>query len=296
VYNNDFINVGDSHFDYDCYANPNPHDIWIYNNLFRIVQAIDAYPEFFRFYNSQNSIASFTNIKILNNTFVDQSGYYTVRFDSYNGNPTATGIEIKNNIFHNCGSGAAYPVIRIENSTAFTASSFSFDGNVYYGRVPAAISYCGTTTWAANWIAAHEPHSRTSAPVFVKYTANAQDNDYHLTAADTSARDRGVALAYFTDDRDGTARPQGSGWDIGAYEYAGTQVQTANVERRTKGTGIGLPSPLTAAQLRACLRAEPGAVLRDLGNQIIDQSSPVRPGIYLRQVSDGAVQKMIVLP
>ncbi len=37
IYGNEFVNVGDSHIDYDCYNNSTPHDVWIYNNLFRIV-------------------------------------------------------------------------------------------------------------------------------------------------------------------------------------------------------------------------------------------------------------------
>jgi hypothetical protein len=44
IYENEFINVGDSIFDYDCYANANPHDVWIYNNVFRITNSFDRYP------------------------------------------------------------------------------------------------------------------------------------------------------------------------------------------------------------------------------------------------------------
>lgn len=35
----------------------------------------------------------------------------------------------------------------------------------------------------------------------------------------TSARDAGLPLAEITTDRDGLARPQDAGYDIGAYEY-----------------------------------------------------------------------------
>lgn len=66
IYGNQFVNVGDSVFDFDCYANHNPHDIWLYNNIFRIVTTIDPYPEFFRLYASSGSVNSITNVKILN--------------------------------------------------------------------------------------------------------------------------------------------------------------------------------------------------------------------------------------
>ena len=48
VYENDFIDLGDSAFDYDCYGNSTPHDVRIYNNLYRIVKSTDPYPEYFR--------------------------------------------------------------------------------------------------------------------------------------------------------------------------------------------------------------------------------------------------------
>ena len=50
IYDNEFINIANSGIDYDTYANSTPHDVWIYNNLFRIVEIIDTYPEYFRFY------------------------------------------------------------------------------------------------------------------------------------------------------------------------------------------------------------------------------------------------------
>jgi hypothetical protein len=41
VYGNTFTNVGDSNFDFDTFADRAPHDIRIYNNVFRIVKTID---------------------------------------------------------------------------------------------------------------------------------------------------------------------------------------------------------------------------------------------------------------
>jgi hypothetical protein len=223
VYANEFVNIGDSGFDYDCFSNPNPHDIWIYNNLFRITDSIDPYPEYFRMYASINSISSITNVKIINNTCVDNNFQYRVMwFADFNGNPTASGNEIKNNLFYNCGGGnPSAPVIYVDNSSAFNASSFTFDSNIYYNlSAPQYIVFRGTTYTTVNWVGANEPHGKTTAPKVVSYSQFAASNDMHLQASDTAAKDEGLSFStYFTIDKDGVTRPQGVAWDIGAYEY-----------------------------------------------------------------------------
>lgn len=48
---------------------------------------------------------------------------------------------------------------------------------------------------------------------------NARGGDYHLKPAATAAINQGVALSEVTTDFEGTTRPQGSGYDIGADEF-----------------------------------------------------------------------------
>jgi hypothetical protein len=50
------------------------------------------------------------------------------------------------------------------------------------------------------------------------FFADAAAHDYHL-ADGAAAIDTGERLDPVTTDRDGTARPQGTAWDIGAYEH-----------------------------------------------------------------------------
>jgi len=47
---------------------------------------------------------------------------------------------------------------------------------------------------------------------------NLYGGDYHLKA-NSPARDAGLASACAAKDKDGTPRPQGTGCDIGAYEF-----------------------------------------------------------------------------
>lgn len=230
VYGNEFINVGDSVFDFDAYANSTPHDIWVYNNIFRIVTAIDPYPEYFRMYCSSGSITSITNVKIMNNTFIDNNDNASIiRMDNFRTNPTAAGNEIKNNIWYNAGRGTSTPAFSIDDSTGFTSTSFSIDANVYYQTSgTTSIRFRSIVYSAPTWIAANEPHSTTSQPLFISYSPNSINNDLHLRSGDTVAVDHGLSLAsYFTTDKDGVSRPQGAAWDIGAYEYQTTSAAPA---------------------------------------------------------------------
>jgi len=72
-------------------------------------------------------------------------------------------------------------------------------------------------------------------PSFTSYTpGDGTNSDLHLSAADTNAIDQGVDMSlYFNTDKNSVSRPQGSGWDIGAYEYtAGTNIITTLTENK----------------------------------------------------------------
>lgn len=222
VYNNDFINVGDSVFDFDTYSNTTPHDILIYNNTFRIVDNIDSYPEYIRMYSNSGNVLSFSNIKIFNNTFVDNNNFFLpIRMSFGGANPVISGFEIKNNIFYNMGSSDSRQVIVVPTSSGISGGSFAFEKNLYFtsGGAP-YISFDGINYNISEWISSHEPTGITEAPTFVQYAPFDIDNNFHLASSDTAAKDSGVDLSvYFTTDKVSVSRPQGSAWDIGAYEY-----------------------------------------------------------------------------
>ena len=258
-YNNTITGVGDSAFDFDAFSDCTPHDVWYYNNVINVQTIVDSFPEAFRFYQSSTSVCgavtSITNFKIFNNVFADLQGYRAVTIGGYNGNPTASGNEIKNNIWLNSGDGGtAGPALYIGDSTGFTSSSWATDYNTYFraGGSP-HVFFRGTDYTAAAWVAASEPHGKTAAPSFVSYSPNAGSNDFHLQAGDTVARNAGTsAAAYFAVDKDGVARPQGVAWDMGPYEVAG-------------GGATGAPAPTAAptiagsAQVAQTLSASQGS-------------------------------------
>jgi len=59
-----------------------------------------------------------------------------------------------------------------------------------------------------------QSNNLTTNPNFV----NASNGDFHITS-NSPARDAGTALSQVPCDHDGNARPAGSAYDIGAYEY-----------------------------------------------------------------------------
>jgi hypothetical protein len=67
------------------------------------------------------------------------------------------------------------------------------------------------------------PHSLISNPMFV----NAAGNDYHLQQT-SAAIDAGLTLPFVPKDFDGKLRPQGAGYDIGAYEFVAVTSQRPN--------------------------------------------------------------------
>lgn len=218
IYNNEFVNVGDSAIDLGVWGtNVNVSDIWIFNNVFRIETAIDPYPQFIRLYANPGNIASITNLKIVNNLFLDGApGWPVIDMNAYGGSPTAAGVEIRNNIFYGTAG------MRIAASSQFSATSFGFSNNVYYPSTGTSIVFNGTTRTPAAWQLAMEPTARLSAPSFVNYVANSSSNNLHLSPNDSVARNAGIALnTLFGFDKDGISRPQDALWDIGPYEYAG---------------------------------------------------------------------------
>jgi hypothetical protein len=243
-FNNEVINIGDSGFDYDCYANSNPHDVWIFNNVYHMTQhAVDNYAEYFRLYcSTSQQIQSINNFKIFNNTYVDnQDDQRTMWIANADGSVpfsysiTASGNEIRNNLYYNCGTTTPYDSIwLIANSSGFTSNSFQFNNNIYYASGTRYVNILGSGyTTTATWIASHEPNSTTAQPNFAAYTTYNAASDFHLGPSDTVAIGKGVNLSsYFTTDKDGN--PRGTTWDIGAYQHLAKGATRPNPPQRLR--------------------------------------------------------------
>lgn len=224
VYDNDFENVGDSNFDYDGFAaGGSVHDIWIYDNVFRILTPIDPYPDFIRIYSSGTPVTSITNVRIMNNLFADSDrggGIPPVNICYYRGCAAGgggTGSSLTNNIFVNDGDGSpAGPMLAVEASAG---SGWTARSNVYYRAGGGYVTWEGTTFTARSFVSQVDRTGRTGPPAFRRYSPHSASNDFRLAPSDTVDMHAGVNLSgYFTRDRDGIVRPRHGAWSVGPYQ------------------------------------------------------------------------------
>lgn len=142
------------------------------------------------------------NTMIINNSFKSElfyreaSGYGIELHNSPN-------AKVKNNLFYDVGRHS-YPYL-IKDSGSETGLDVGY--NCHYmsdGNSPAG------TPW---------PNDLWQVDPKV---VNISGSDFHLQS-DSPLINKGASLSEVTNDYDGTSRPQGPGYDIGAFEYSGSK-------------------------------------------------------------------------
>lgn len=209
IVKNHFIGVGDSHIDYDAWSIGAIRDLIIADNVFRIVDDIDPFPDFIRMYSTGAAISEFLNVHIIGNTFVDNNDWWAIVMGNYRGNPTASGCTIRNNIFFNVGD-ATHQVISIGSSSGFSAADWNVDYNVVNaGTGGSAVLHVDGSTYT-------QSNGSSTAPTFTDYTPFDGGNDFSLGAATAAGE---TQSAPYTTDILLAERGADGTWDIGAYEF-----------------------------------------------------------------------------
>ncbi len=120
------------------------------------------------------------------------------------GDPNA---DIQNNIFYCTGFASGYTTNMVFFNNGRGGGS-TVDYNIYYDP----------TNTMNNVTGSMGPHDIEANPLY-KNIGNELNFDLSLQSG-SPAIDAGVSLGYpYNTDKDGMSRPQGNGWDIGAYEY-----------------------------------------------------------------------------
>src|SRR4030042_867425 len=189
-------------------------NVRIYNNVF---EGVVLYPvPVPMLIHTMN--ATLDDIIIANNTFIN--GRHGIIMECYSGYTARIGgttpVKIVNNIFKD---GSA-----VEMGGAWIwddESDFVFDYNLMYPtgywewhNAPGGTekTYTSLTTWNNDHPTLNHNPTFTD-PLFISTT------DFHLQSS-SPAIDHGATLSsFFTTDLEGTTRPVGVAWDIGAYEY-----------------------------------------------------------------------------
>ncbi len=153
---------------------------------------------------------------------------------------------IYNNIIYNtqfAGIKVSGTASTVDNNTIYNGTR-SFDeqgsGNTIRNNLifnnPSGITGAGANTHANNVTA--DPH-------FV----DAASGDFRLQASSTAAINQGVTIGTITTDFAGTSRPQGAAYDVGAYEFVGTDTTPPTITGRTPAdtaTNIAVNTTVTA--------------------------------------------------
>ncbi len=194
-----------------------------------LLEAWDAANTISAFMIEGNSSNYANNITIKNNLIESWKG-----FEIGGGGWNVSNIKIYNNTWRSSlAFRAAYFPMGIHLvgvTTAEVYNNITVDYHVHYAiRGSSGISYDYNLMWNSDGTtaalegytpAANDKQSVQGGTIYdPKFVANY--SDLHIQS-DSPAKDAGVTIASVTNDYAGTSRPQGSAYDIGAYEYSGT--------------------------------------------------------------------------
>ncbi|MHC4713466.1 MAG: DNRLRE domain-containing protein [Planctomycetota bacterium] len=195
-----------------CYQNPsgsaiNCDGVWdskIFNNLLYNNQGSGI-----SLYAGDGTAGSSNNLVYNNTVLMPSDGRWALNIPVSTGSNPANNT-VKNNIFYSDhafrGSISTY---------SSTPAGFDSDYNVVVDRF--SIDDGGTNISLATWQSyGFDTNSFISTPAAL--FTNPGSDDYTLVAG-SPAINAGTTLAEITDDIDGNARPDGSGHDIGSYEF-----------------------------------------------------------------------------
>jgi hypothetical protein len=139
----------------------------------------------------------------------------------------STGNRVFNNILYNAHSFRGSITVSADSLPGLVS-----DYNVVMSRF--STDNGNTRITLAQWQAAtgQDTHSIIALPAAL--FVDVAGNDYHLSST-APARDAGLMVAEAPQDRDGVTRPQGTGVDIGAYEFRTSPRQVTGL-RITPGS------------------------------------------------------------
>jgi hypothetical protein len=157
------------------------------------------------------------NNVVVNNTIIEAAdGRWAINIrDGSTGNTVLNNILFNNHSWHGSISISADSLPEFWSDYNIVESSFTTDDG---DSVLSLSQWQGQTGQDMNSL------MTSPASVFLNIGAN----DYHLSAI-SPAVDKGTPVASVVTDIEGNQRPQGSAWDIGAYEYTSSIIYVSTI-------------------------------------------------------------------
>ena len=175
---------------------------------------------------SDSRFTSLNDLQILNNTF---NGNFAIALTLAFGNTSldksvVTNVNILNNIFYNAAkSGASmltlnrpsYTTTPVDYGSYNSGANIIVDYNAYYSDSTTSVGYLGTTYTYSNFLSVSScQENGVTKSINLNSDLTLQYDSPCKNAIPTANAPR-----IFTTDKLGITRPQGSAWDIGAYEF-----------------------------------------------------------------------------
>ena len=240
-------------------SNRHAHDIYIYNNL--LYETYPPFPEVLVrgiSFKLENKMTSAADIYIVNNTIIDIP--FWGMSVTFNFKSDVKNVFVENNILYNAAQIADKNLFFIGRSGGggFSIGSHgegkdvTFDHNLIHPGQSGNtnISFHGNKRSYTAFKTQYgvQKNEVTIAPEFIFYQPNDTRNNFHLRPNNTSAKDRGVSQPhhFLGFDIEGTPRPQGLGWDIGAFETGTSELFITTTQIPNADEGVSYNTILQA--------------------------------------------------
>ncbi|MDQ1333381.1 MAG: putative pectate lyase [Thermodesulfobacteriota bacterium] len=184
----------------------------------------------------------------------------------------STGSKVYNNILIH--ENAARGGLEIDTSSL---AGFSSDYNILTQASVDELTM-SLSAWQDNYSQDAHSLSQTAGQNFVS-----PGSDYHLLAT-TLAIDAGSPLPEITDDLDGNARPQGAGYDIGAYEFVAPSCPPCS-EDEVELTNVTFPTGIPCECVGTISITIGSGVIIPNGATVIFRAPivAIKPGVSIQQ-------------
>jgi len=215
------ITVSESHPDVD--------EFWIYNNKFEQPGVCSSGHVFLeggtdKWTDSNAVVYFFNNVVFGGQVLLSEGQNYVIVNNTFIGSDTSLAIgnnnpTIKNNYF----SGASITLLEVAAATIPTPSTIDYNSYANYSGYnawcwPSKGCTSSWTTYLSNCVIC-DTHSYTDLAGYGGVNQTTGRPGIGSTAIDKGVNLSSLGIAALNSDKNGISRPQGSAWDIGAYEY-----------------------------------------------------------------------------